>query len=118
MEYLATILKERRAALGLTLKQIADAVGVSEATVQRWESGTMNIKYEKVAALAEVLHVDPAALFGWTDAGTKKQPPDAEELSQAQKDLISLVARLPEDVCAAMLIALRQQFPPGDPDAR
>lgn len=39
MENLANVLKQRRAELGLTLKQVADAVGVSEATVQRWESG-------------------------------------------------------------------------------
>lgn len=117
MDYLASILKERRAALGLTLKQIADAVGVSEATVQRWESGNMNIKYENVTALANVLHVDPAAFFGWSDS-QKKQPLDLEGLSDAQRDLIELVSRLPEDICAAMLIALRQQFPQGDQDEK
>ena len=32
------ILRNRRLEMHLTLKQIADAVGVSEGTVSRWES--------------------------------------------------------------------------------
>lgn len=39
MSNLSTVLKARRKDLGLTLAQIADEMGVSEATVQRWESG-------------------------------------------------------------------------------
>ena len=42
MDSLSTRLKQRRKELGYTLLQIAEYVGVSEATVQRWESG--NIK--------------------------------------------------------------------------
>lgn len=37
------IIKNRREELGLTIKQIADAVGVSEGTVSRWESGNIKI---------------------------------------------------------------------------
>ena len=33
------IIKMRRKDLGLTMKEVASAVGVSEATVSRWESG-------------------------------------------------------------------------------
>ena len=32
------VLRNRRIELGMTLKQVADAVGVSEGTVSRWES--------------------------------------------------------------------------------
>lgn len=41
-------------------------MGVSEATVQRWESGNIkNIRQERISKLAEVLHVTPASLMGW-----------------------------------------------------
>ena len=41
-------------------------MGVSEATVQRWESGNIkNIRRERISKLAEVLHVTPASLMGW-----------------------------------------------------
>ena len=62
---LAIVLRQRRKELGLTLKQVADAVGVSEATVQRWEAGTMSIRYNRVVKLAEVLRVNPQEFFGW-----------------------------------------------------
>ena len=71
MEKLSIILKKRRKELGLTLAQIAEMMGVSEATVQRWESGNIkSIRYEKMDRLAEILRVNPAAFMGWDDSDT------------------------------------------------
>lgn len=68
MSALSEILKKRRKELNLTLLQIAEAVGVTEATVQRWESGNIKtVRHEKITKLAEILHVSPAALMGWDD---------------------------------------------------
>ena len=68
MSELSSILKRRRKELGLTLAQIADEMGVAEATVQRWESGNIKtIRHEKIGRLAELLKVSPAALMGWND---------------------------------------------------
>ena len=68
MENLSAVLKRRRRDLGLTLAQVADAMGVTEATVQRWESGNIkSIRYEKIGKLAEVLEVSPASFMGWSD---------------------------------------------------
>ena len=51
-----SILKERRQQLGLTMLQVAQAVGVSEATVSRWESGDIaNMRRDKIAKLANAL---------------------------------------------------------------
>ena len=48
MSSLSSILKQRRKELGLTLAQIADMMGVAEATVQRWESGNIKtVRHEK-----------------------------------------------------------------------
>lgn len=66
MTELSTVLRRRRRELGLTLAQIADAMGVTEATVQRWESGNIKtIRYEKISKLAEILNVTPPSLMGW-----------------------------------------------------
>lgn len=71
MSELSTILKSRRKELGLTLAQIADEMGVAEATVQRWESGNIKtIRHEKIGKLADILKVSPAALMGWSDNST------------------------------------------------
>ena len=66
MSELSSVLKQRRKELGLTLAQIADAMGVAEATVQRWESGNIkSIRHEKISKLAEILMVSPSTLMGW-----------------------------------------------------
>lgn len=61
-------IKGRRTELGLTLKEVAKALGVSESTVQRYETSEIrNMGIDKVEALARVLKVAPEYLMGWTD---------------------------------------------------
>lgn len=70
-ENVKEVIKQRRQELGLTMKEVADAVGVSEATVSRWESGDIeNMRRDKISKLAEALHISPAVLMGWEDNGT------------------------------------------------
>ena len=58
-------LKERRLELGLTLQEVADKVGVSAATVSRWESGEIeNMRRDRIASLAKVLKVEPNFIMG------------------------------------------------------
>lgn len=58
-------LKNRRKQLGLTMLEVANAVGVSESTVSRWESGNIeNMRMEKVHLLAEALHASPLWIMG------------------------------------------------------
>lgn len=53
-------LTDRRKELGLTMKQVAEAVGVSEATVSRWESGQIaNMRRDRINNYAKILRVDP-----------------------------------------------------------
>ena len=63
-----TIIKNRRLELDLTMKDVAKALGVSEATVSRYESGEIkNIKYETIIKLSEILHCTPSYLLGWDE---------------------------------------------------
>ena len=62
------ILKIRRAELNLTQKEVADYVGVSEATLSRWESGEIkNLKRNRIAALAKILKLPPSTIVGTLD---------------------------------------------------
>ena len=57
-------LKQKRKALSLTMKQVAQAVGVSEATVSRWESGEIkDMKRDKILLLSKVLKISPVDLI-------------------------------------------------------
>lgn len=64
------IIKMRRIDMGLTMKELADKVGVSEGTVSRWESGNIaNMKRDKIVALSKAIEVPIDVIMGWkTDA--------------------------------------------------
>lgn len=66
-------LKERRLQLSLTLKEVATKVGVSEATVSRWEGGQIaNMKRQYIAAYAAALQTTP----GFIMTGKEEQETD------------------------------------------
>lgn len=59
------VLREKN---GLTLEQVGSAVGVGKSTVRKWETGIIaNMRRDKIAALARVLHTTPAYLMGWEE---------------------------------------------------
>lgn len=52
--------------MGLTMRELAARVGVSEGTISRWESGNIqNMKRDKVAALSKVLEIPTEVIMGW-----------------------------------------------------
>lgn len=62
------IIKTKRKERHLTMKRVAEYVGVSEATVSRWESGNIaNMGRDKIAKLAEVLDVSPSVIAGYEE---------------------------------------------------
>lgn len=57
-------LSDRRKALGLTQKEVAEMVEVSEATVSRWESGEIaNMRRDRIASYAKALKVTPSFIM-------------------------------------------------------
>lgn len=61
-------IKQLRERQGLTLEQVGAYVGVNKATVQRYESGEIDIKRNIAIKLAEILHTEPSYIMGWSDA--------------------------------------------------
>lgn len=63
------IIKKRRIEMQLTLKDVAEKVGVNEGTVSRWESGEIeNMRRDKIVALAKALNISPAVIMGWDES--------------------------------------------------
>lgn len=61
-------IKYRRKQLGLSAEQIAAELGVSPATVYRYESNEiMNMRIDKLEPIAKALCTTPAYLMGWDD---------------------------------------------------
>lgn len=81
------VIKLRRQELGLTQKEVANLVGVTEATVSRWESGDIkNMKRDKIAALSRVLDIPPAVLMDW-----EAYDAEAAERRQLTKEFSNLL---------------------------
>lgn len=73
-------LKSRRMELGLTLLDVAKAVGVSEATISRYENGNIkSMKNDRIEKYAKILMVNPTALI---ESEFPDEPPSAEELAE------------------------------------
>ena len=59
---------ERRIEKGITLAQVAEKLGVTEATAQRYECGSIkSIPYDCMCAYGELLNCSPAYLMGWEE---------------------------------------------------
>lgn len=62
------LVKNRRSALNMSMEELGKKVGVSKATVQRWESGEIkNVRRDKISKLADALNTTPAYLMGWNN---------------------------------------------------
>lgn len=59
------LIKNRRKELGLSLDEVAEKIGVTKATVHRWETGVIgNMGIDKANLLADVLKLDPLLFLG------------------------------------------------------
>ncbi len=88
-------IKNRRSELGITLKQIADQVGVSEATVQRWEAGVItNLRYSRIVKLAKALRMHPGDLMGWEDKNRIYGDALPQELRDIDVEYLQLAKKL------------------------
>ena len=71
------LIYDRRTELGITQKEVADFVGVSEATVSRWGSGHIdNMRRDRIAALSKILRLSPLAIMGIDDTDLSSRLPN------------------------------------------
>ena len=65
-------IKEQRLKNNLTLLEVANKLGIKEATMQRYESGVIkNISHETILKLAQIFDCTPSYLMGWEDVKTE-----------------------------------------------
>ena len=67
-EKIAERIRLARKDAGMTLQEIATAIGVTKSTVQRYEQGRIeNVKQPVLEAMARALDVNPEWLMGRSD---------------------------------------------------
>ena len=64
----------------LTLEQLANSIGTSKQTIQRYESGAIsNIPSDKIEKIAKLLDTSPSYLMGWEDTNSYKNIENSKE---------------------------------------
>jgi len=79
-------IKELRLQKNMTLLDVANRLGVSEGTVQRYESGNIkNLKYDTIVSLSNIFGCTPAYLMGWDEEQQRGHFVDDETAALAQE---------------------------------
>jgi len=72
---------------GLTMKEVAELVGLHESSIQRYESGNIkNLSVEKLKDFAKVLGIEAEVLIGWDK--------EIEPITENDKDVHSFTCKL------------------------
>lgn len=95
-------MKQRRKELGISVEAVAAALGVSVATVYRYEKGDIEkVPGALLEPLARVLHTTPAYLMGWAASPTAGTvPPGFDPLPET-----TMVPRVGEIACGEPILA-------------
>lgn len=80
-------LRNLREKNSLTQEEVGKRIGVTKATVNRYETGEIDIKRTIAIKLSEVFDVSPAYIMGWID----EENPETED-TQPDPDLVVLDA--------------------------
>lgn len=106
---IGTRISSTRDLRGLTLDDIALAVGVARSTIQRYEKGAIvRVKLPVIESIANALSVNPNWLIGNTDDPTPITPPKAVlSLSPSETQLVTDYRSMNEEGQTAALAAVR-----------
>lgn len=104
-------IKARRKQLGYSAEKVAEMVGISPATMYRYEKNEIaNMGTDKLLPIAEALSTTPAYLMGWTDEADRKQmsplPANVMRISDMKMHKIPLIG----DVAAGTPIIAEQEW--------
>ena len=115
MNIFAHRLKSTREALGISARELAEAIGINKATIHHYEKAEFkSVKSPTLQAIAEYLNVNPDYLIGATDQ--KHTVKEAEDLlstiTDGEKMLLELFRKVPVEsqqmVLDMIRIALKQ----------
>lgn len=75
-------IKQKRIENNLTLSEVSKKLGVTEATAQRYESGSIkSVPYDHICKYAELLNCSPAYIMGW-----EKQQENVDNINSVIKN--------------------------------
>lgn len=84
----------RRKEIGLSAEKVAEHLGVSPATIYRYEKGDIEkVPGDSLAEIAKILRTTPNYLMGWEEYSASTIPPGFEPLPKmVKKPLVGAIA--------------------------
>lgn len=79
-QHMITVLKATLRALGFTNREVETRLGVSRGYLTRLFSGVMDLRFDHVTEIAEVIGVDPDEILRLAYPPTQQQPADPTTL--------------------------------------
>ena len=73
-------IKEAREARGWTQEQLANALGTTQQTIYRWETGAVDPQASKVMAISEALGITVSYIMGYDKKSQNVDTDDEQEL--------------------------------------
>lgn len=96
------IIRQSRIDHNLTMKELAEKVGVTEATISRWESGEIkNMRRDSILKLAEVLGLRPSTIMGWDEDSEEEKLYQMQKLEQEFPEGVKYIRRANETLSPA-----------------
>lgn len=87
-------MKDRRKSIGLSAERVADILGVSPATIYRYENGDIEkVPVDRLKPIANALQTTPAYLMGWDDTPDHSVDVVESESKPEKGNLIRIAAR-------------------------
>lgn len=100
-------MRERRLALDMTQSELGGKVGCGKSTINRYESGEINVPYERILTIAKALSTSPAALMGWSDESSQQ---DAGVAISAQARRIATLYDLADERDRKVIDIMLQKY--------
>ena len=100
---IGTKIKELRRRDGRTQEALAEALGVTNQAVSRWESGGSYPDMELLPAIANYFHVSIDELFGYQNDREEKIKAILAEQFDVEEDSITMETNIQEDLGADSL---------------
>lgn len=85
-------IREARIAAGMSMKELAQRIGVNQSSITRYEKGEFNrVGMDVILKIGEVLEVDPQYLIDYQDPNATLTKRDERDIA---KDLESIMQKL------------------------
>ena len=81
--FFGELIRNARKSLGLTQRQLADQIGVSNTSVSNWEKGLSRPDADLIQKLCAVLHLQPNDIYGTTQDTAGRRSVSDEDIKFA-----------------------------------